>query len=123
MKSQVKDLVERFKENEDYEYVGITEEPGWAIHLLTGDYEDVIIHYTNIKVQPVEEAEEDELTLSFEYNILNPTVVPANVKEYKMSQYFGDVLMSAISTGLKNGTAILDERESQQDYPTISFDE
>ena len=37
------------------------------------------------------------------------------VLEYKMSQYFGDVLMSAISTGLKNGTAILDERESQQD--------
>ena len=125
MKSS-KEINERIKEDRDYEYVGISDDPGWAIRLLTGTYDQAIIHYTKIKLVPITnnkgENVEQETTLSFDYNVLNPTVLPEGELEPDLGSYLGDVLMVAIQTGLDNGTATIDDGQSQQDYPTITLD-
>jgi hypothetical protein len=104
----------KFKQDRDFEFVGITEEPKWAIRLLTGDYKDVIIRYDDIKVESLEEiAEESDLTLSFGYTILNDTVLPDDYNEEALGQYLGDLLMVAIQNGMQDGTAVLNEREPE----------
>lgn len=104
----------------DYEYVGVQEEPGWAIRFLKGDYKGAIVRYNDIKVVDPETGdepvigEENELTLSFAYALLNPTVLPEDYDVNKFGQYCGDVLIEAIHNGLEDGTAQIDERESKQ---------
>jgi hypothetical protein len=102
----------KIKLDEDYEYVGISEEPEWAIRLLTGKYKETIVRYTQIKLESIDTAKEgeDDVTLGFAYHILNETVLPDDYNDEEAGQYFGDVLMAAIETGLDDGTAVLDER-------------
>jgi hypothetical protein len=104
----------KFKLDRDFEFVGITEEPKWAIRLLTGDYKDAIIRYNDVKVESLDEiSEESDLTLSFGYTILNDTVLPDDYDEEALGQYIGDLLMTAIQNGMEDGTAVLNEREPE----------
>ena len=121
----LQEIEEKFVEGRDYEYVGIQDDPGWAIRNLGGKYDQAIVHYTNIKLHPIN-ADGSELTLAFDFDILNPTVLPKDCSDDMLGQYLGDLLMVAIQTGLDNGTAELDEGtddgQLKQDYPTITLD-
>ena len=124
MKSKIDDLQKEIVQDVDYDFVGIHEEPGWAIQLLTGKYKGIVSRYDNIKLAPdTKSIEPDDLTLEFGFTILEATNVPEDIDENDLGQYLGDVLMVAIQTGLQDGTAQINERESKQDYPTITLDE
>lgn len=120
----IQEIEENFKEGRDYEYVGIQDDPGWAIRILGGKYDQAIAHYTNIKLHPIN-SDGSELTLAFDFDILNPTVLPEDYSDDTVGQYLGDLLMVAIQTGLENGTAMLDEGtddgQLKQDYPPITL--
>ena len=102
----------KFKKDVDYEFVGITESPEWAIRMLTGDYKEVIIRYDDIKIETLDESEDEnsDFTLSFGYTILNETALSEDYNENHLGQMLGDVLASAIQDGLEDGTAVLNER-------------
>jgi len=124
MKSKIDDLQKEIVQDVDYDFVGIHEEPGWAIQLLTGKYKGIVSRYDNIKLAPdTKSIEPDDLTLEFGFTILEATNVPEDIDENDLGQYLGDVLMVAIQNGLQDGTAQINERESKQDYPTITLDE
>lgn len=116
--NSIKELNQNIIEDRDYEYVGIADDPGWAIQLKTGSFQEAIIHYKRIEVVPVND---EETTLSFDYNVLNPTILAEDIDTEKLGQYCGDVLMVAIQTGLEKGTATLDDGQSEQDYPTLTL--
>jgi len=102
----------KFERDVDYEFVGITESPEWAIRMLTGDYKEVIVRYDDIKVETLDESEDKNsgFTLSFGYTILNETALPEDYNENHLGQMLGDVLADAIQDGLEDGTAVLNER-------------
>jgi hypothetical protein len=111
----------------NYEYVGVEEEPGWALHFLDGDFKGAIVRYNEIKIVDPENSEnnpleeENEFTLSFEFALLNPTVLAENYDTKAFEQYCGDVLIEAIMNGLEDGTAEINERESKQYHLKDSF--
>jgi hypothetical protein len=107
----------KYKKDDDYEFVGITEDPKWAIRFLKGEYKEVIIRYDDVKLETangkIPENEDEELTLSFGYTILNNSALSESYDDNVAGQYFGDVLMDALMSGLEEGTTILNERESK----------
>ncbi|MDB4350227.1 hypothetical protein OAA38_00280 [bacterium] len=104
----------KFKQDREFEFVGISENPEWAIRLLTGEFKEVIVRYDDIKIESLDETDkESDLTLSFGYTILNDTVLPDDYDEEALGQYIGDLLMMAIQNGMEDGTAVLNEREPE----------
>jgi hypothetical protein len=113
-------LKSELKENVDYEVLTSGEnETKIYVKALTGSYKDIILYYDNVSVSEVE----DNPTLSFDYHIMNPLVMPENVDQEIFEQYIGDLLNQLIFDGLNEGSLQLNVGEPEQDYPTITLDE
>jgi len=113
--------------SEDYEFIGISEDPGWAIRLLTSKWKNVIVHYEDIRLTSEDGTpkdifkDDDDIKLSFTYNILNSGILPENNNTDKMGEKLGKILMHAIMQGLEDGTAVLNERDLKQDNTSIAI--
>jgi len=114
-----------YKKDVDYEFVGIDDEPKWAVRILKGKFKDNVVKYDNIKIESVGGVEvKDEFedgvdyNVAFNYNLLRTNEKKKLINEEEFGQVLGDILMNAISDGLEDGTAKI-ESEPKQDDSTI----
>jgi hypothetical protein len=108
------------KENVDYEVLTSGEnETKIYVKMLLGQYKDIILYYDSVSVSEVE----DNPTLSFDYHIMNPLVMPENVDQEIFEEYVGSLLNQLIFDGLNEGSLKLNVGEPEQNHPTITLDE
>lgn len=110
-----------YKKDVDYEFVGIEADPKWAIRILKGKYENLVVRFTDIGLKtqdgsPIgdEFTEESDYVISFNYDILKGSIEATEKDDdERLGQIFGDIIMNAISDGLEDGTAQINEPKSE----------
>jgi hypothetical protein len=121
-------LNSELKEFEDWRLVGVNGASvgekivDWGVQLLREDeYKDVILVFGEVSFS--EEGEEDTAEMSFEYNVFyspNKDIVSGTEELNKIA---GDVMVAALEKSIEEGKAVFNEREPEQDHPTITLDE
>ena len=120
-------LKSELKEFEDWRLVGVNGASvsdkivDWGIQLLREDeYKDVILVFGEISFEP---NEDDTAEMSFEYNVFyspNKDIVEGTDE---LNEIAGDVMVAALEKSIEEGKAVFNEREPEQDNPTITLDE
>lgn len=120
-------LKSELKEFEDWRLVGVNGASvsdkivDWGIQLLREDeYKDVILVFGEISFDP---NEDDTAEMSFEYNVFyspNKDIVEGTDE---LNEIAGDVMVAALEKSIEEGKAVFNEREPEQDNPTITLDE
>jgi len=105
-------------EDVDYEVLTSGEnETKIYVKMLLGPYKDIILYYDNVSVSEIE----DNPTLSFDYHIMNPLIMPENVDQEIFEEYVGNLLNQLIFDGLNEGSLKINVGEPEQDDTTITL--
>ena len=114
------------KEFEDWRLVGVNGASvsdkivDWGVQiLLEGKYKDTILVFGEMSFDEVEENESAQMT--FEYNIFHS---PNNnvTQDEELNETAGDIMVSVLEKAIDEGKAVFNEREPEQDNPTITLD-
>lgn len=105
-----------YKEDIDYSFIEVNNSAG--IKILTEDFNNVIVTFSDVTMSDVEENSDVPPVLSFSYSLVdcnNYTNEEFETVEFK--DKLGDILMSIMLNSLEN------EVESEQNYFKESSDE
>lgn len=92
-----------------FEIVGVSHlDPNWAVRIMEGELEDVIVHFEKVALHP--NTDTDTLELSFSYNIIVGHSIVAAVEDEELHNRLGELLAAVIETEIEEGTADLKER-------------
>tara|TARA_R100001198_G_C5236033_1_gene213943 strand:- start:1803 stop:2180 length:378 start_codon:yes stop_codon:yes gene_type:complete len=119
------------KEWEDWKVVGIepTNVQGkvtdWGIQFLNPPYKNTVVAIGEISISDIDSDQDGahEGMLSFNYELYNNPndITPETHPEFE--NYVGDVIVATFSQALEEGNAVINEREPEQNHPTITLDE
>ena len=120
-------LKSELKEFEDWRLVGVNGASvsdkivDWGIQLLREDeYKDVILVFGEISF---ESNEDDTAQMSFEYNVFHSPNKDIVEGTDELNEIAGDVMVAALEKSIEEGKAVFNEREPEQDNPTITLDQ
>jgi hypothetical protein len=121
-------LKSELKEFEDWRLVGVNGASvndkivDWGIQLLREDeYKDVILVFGEISFEPNEDT--DTAEMSFEYEVFHSPNKDVVSGTDELNEIAGDVMIAALEKSIEEGKAVFNEREPEQDHPTITLDE
>ena len=123
------DRLDSLKEDVDWRVVGTSSVAvnnkmvDWGIQVLQeGRYKDIILVYGDMNIQDAEDASGDGM-LTFDFDIFH-TAGKDDIEndEPELQQLAGDLLVVAFTKALDEGKAVINGRDSEQDYPTITLD-
>ena len=124
------DRLDSLKEDVDWRVVGTSSVAvnhkmvDWGIQVLQeGRYKDIILVYGDMNIQDAEDASGDGM-LTFDFDIFH-TAGKDDIEndEPELQQLAGDLLVVAFTKALDEGKAVINGRDSEQDYPTITLDQ
>ena len=94
----------------------------WGIHFLAeGPYKDTVIVIGELAIKEIDSDEQG--MLSFDYELFhNPNDIVAS-EDPEFENYIGDIIVSTLTKALDEGNAVLNEREPEQDHPTITLNQ
>jgi len=107
------------KRDVDYELLEGPEEKYIYFKIMSGEYKDVILYYYDVGIS--EEVEEDDVVLSFSYNIMSGHHIIEDTSKFET--YLGDLFSDALINGLTDGNLEIHAGDSEQDDITITLDE
>ena len=115
------------KEFEDWRLVGVNGASvsdkivDWGVQILReGPYKDTILVFGEMNFEEVDEDETAKMT--FQYNIFHSPNKDL-VEDQDLNEFAGDIIVSALEKAIDEGKAVFNEREPEQDYPTITLDQ
>ena len=124
------DRLDSLKEDVDWRVVGTSSVAvnnkmvDWGIQVLQeGRYKDIILVYGDMNIQDAEDETGDGM-LTFDFDIFH-TAGKEDIEndEPELQQLAGDLLVVAFTKALDEGKAVINGRDSEQDYPTITLDQ
>ena len=129
MKSKSEDQLDSLKEDVDWRIVGTSSVAlnnkmvDWGIQILQeGRYKDIILVYGEMNLSEAEDGTGDG-TLTFDFDVFHRAGKDdIQNDEPELQQLAGDLLVTAFTKALDEGKAVINGRDSEQDYPTITLD-
>ena len=123
------DRLDSLKEDVDWRVVGTSsiavnnKMVDWGIQVLQeGRYKDIILVYGDMNIQDAEDETGDGM-LTFDFDIFHKAGKDdIENDEPELQQLAGDLLVVAFTKALDEGKAVINGRDSEQDYPTITLD-
>lgn len=116
------------EEDVDFRVVGVTATPingktvDWGLQVMKeGPYKDMVLLFGEMNI---EDAEDDtgQGVLSFDFDIFHRAGKDIENDDPDLQKFAGDLLVAAFTKALDEGKAVINGRDSEQDYPTITLD-
>ena len=123
------DRLDSLKEDVDWRVVGTSSVAvnnkmvDWGIQVLQeGRYKDIILVYGDMNIQDAEDASGDGM-LTFDFDIFHRAGKDIENDDPGLQKLAGDLIVAAFTKALDEGKAVINGRDSEQDYPTITLDQ
>ena len=122
-------LKSELKEDVDWRVVGTSTNSvngkivDWGIQILQeGPYKDMVLLFGEMDIQEAEDGSEEGV-LSFDFDIFHRAGKDIENDDPDLQKFAGDLLVAAFTKALDEGKAVINGRDSEQDYPTITLDQ
>ena len=115
-------------EFEDWRVVGVSTAQvngkmvDWGIQVLQeGPYKDIILIFGEMSIEETED-DSGEGRMTFDFDVFSSAGKEINVDDPDLHKLAGDILIETFTKAMDEGKAIINGRDSEQDYPTITLD-
>lgn len=115
-------------EFEDWRVVGVSTAQvngkmvDWGIQVLQeGPYKDIILIFGEMSIEETEDGS-GEGRMTFDFDVFSSAGKEINVDDPDLHKLAGDILIETFTKAMDEGKAIINGRDSEQDYPTITLD-